>query len=121
MGAMAVNTRVLWTYTTNGAVDYAVAAKSVYVTGLDTAKYGGSAALATIPSLPNGFRPRAVKCIDATGAARWITVYEVTASLWTTVGTTVTLNKNGADVVYTSTDQSRGERAERKGKEPVSG
>jgi hypothetical protein len=116
---MADNTRVLWTYTTNTGQLFAIAAKSVYVTGTDAAKYGGDAPDVDVLSIPNGFRPRKVKCVDAAGSTRWITVYDPTATLWTTPGTTITLNKGGVDTVFTSTDQSIGERAERKGKNPV--
>jgi hypothetical protein len=118
---MAVNTRVLWTYTTNDSTDYAVAAKSVYVEGLDTAKYGGSECVTALPNLPNGFRPRAVKCRGTDAKTRWVTAYEVTATLWTTPGTTITLNSNGVDIVFTATASTRGERLERQGKDPVPG
>jgi len=114
----AVNTRILWKYTTANALNYAVAAKSVYVSdATDGTKYGGSAPAETVPSLPNKFRMRAVKVTDATAHSIWIPVYTEAAALWTTPGTTVTRNKSGLDVVFTATDQTRGERAERKGKD----
>jgi len=114
----AVNTRILWKYTTAGGLGYAVAAKNVYVSDVtDGAKYGGSAPAATVPSLPNKFRMRAVKLVDAAAQTIWIPVYTEAAALWTTPGTTVTRNKSGTDTVFTATDQTRGERAERKGKD----
>lgn len=113
----AVNTRILWKYTTGNGSNYAVAAKTVYVSdATDGAKYGGSAPAATVPSLPNKFRMRAVKVVDAAEDSIWIPVYTEAAALWTTPGTTVTRNKSGTDTVFTATDQTRGERAERKGK-----
>jgi hypothetical protein len=114
------NAKTLWKYTTQFAVDYSIAAKTVYVTGGDAAKFGGAAAAVSDKSLPNGFRPRRVKCVAPDGTARWIIAYKEDATIWTTVGTTLTLNHLGTDTTFTSTDQTIGERAERKGKEPVS-
>jgi hypothetical protein len=113
------NAKTLWTYTTQFAVEYAIAGKTAYVGGADTAKFGGAAATVSLKSIPNGFRPRRVKCVAPDGTARWIIAYKEDATIWTTVGTTVTLNMGGVDTVFTSTDQTIGERAERKGKEPA--
>ena len=106
----ADNNRAVWTYTDDNAADYAVSAKAVYVLdGTDGAKYGGSAPAVTVPAKPVQLVMRKVKCTAAGNPAIWITVYDVTASLWTTPGTSVTRNLNGVDVAYTST---RGRRAE---------
>jgi hypothetical protein len=114
------NAKELWTYTTQFGDTYAIAAKSAYVGSGDAAKFGGAAATVSLKSLPNGFRPRRVKCVAPNGTARWIIAYKEDATIWTTVGTTLTLNLLGTDTVFTSTDQTIGERAERKGHEPVS-
>jgi hypothetical protein len=90
---MASNARTSWTYTDHYGTPYVVSAKAAYVTGADAAKFGGAAGSADDEGLPNGFRMRAVKCKDATGASRWIPAYTEAATIWTTPGTTVTLNK----------------------------
>lgn len=107
----ADNNRVVWTYTDDAAADYAVSAKAVYVLdGTDGVKYGGEAPAATVPAKPNQLRMRATKCVSSGKPALWIPVYETTAALWTTPGTTVVRNINGLDATYTST---RGHRSER--------
>lgn len=105
----ADNNRVAWTYTDDNAMDWAVSAKAVYVLGTDTAKYGGSAPAATVPSIKKQIKMRKVKCSSAGHPDIWVAVYDTTATLWTTAGTTVTRDLNGVDTVYTST---RGKRAE---------
>jgi len=102
----ADNNRVAWTYTTHDGEDFRVSAKAVYVLdGTDGAKYGGSAASANLRPLPTSFRMRQVKCTDAAGATRAVVAYEETATIWTTAGTQLTLNKNGVDTTFeTSSD-----------------
>jgi hypothetical protein len=107
----ANNNRVVWTYTDDNAADYAVSAKAVYVLdGTDGAKYGGSAPAETVPPKPLQLVMRKVKCVSAGAPAIWLTVYEVTAALWTTPGTSVTRDLNGTDTTYTSTRGRRGEK-----------
>jgi hypothetical protein len=105
------NNRIAWTYTTNDAEAFRTSAKYVYVgTGDDAAKFGGSAAAASMRALPASFRTRKALVVDAAGATRAVVVYETDAALWTTPGTTVTLNKNGVDTVFTSSGDLKPER-----------
>lgn len=111
---MASNERTAWLYS-SGAIDYCVSAKKAYVEGADAAKFGGGAAEGTERSLPNGIRPRKAQVYNATAnVSRWLIVYSTDAALWTTPGTTVTLNYKGVDTVFTSTGQTLGEKPERK-------
>jgi hypothetical protein len=112
----ADNNRVSWQYvsTESTPVTYAVSAKAVYVLdGTDGAKYGGGASADANKRLPRGFRMRAIKCTSAGHPDKFIPVYDTSATLWTTPGTTVTRDLNGVDVVYTSKAVQRGERAPR--------
>lgn len=107
----ATNNRCVWTYTDENGDDWAVGAKTVYVQDVtDGVKFGGSAPAASVPAIPKQLRMRAVKCIADGVAAKWVPVYETTAALWTTPGTTVTLNNLGVDVSYASTKGKRPER-----------
>lgn len=112
----ASNNRVAWTYTDDQGNDYAISAKALYVTdGTDGAKYGGSAASASVKAIPGNFRPRRVQCVDASGNQRWVVAYELSATIWTTPGTTLVLNYLGSDVSFTTTDHTRGEKKPRRG------
>lgn len=108
--------RIVWTYTDEDGTAWNIAAKKVYVTDVtDGAKYGGSAGDEDQPQLPGNFRPRRVKCVASGHDDRWVIAYTNAATIWTTPGTTLTLNANGADVAYTTTKYKRGERANRAG------
>lgn len=109
--AMQDNNRVVWGYVADGTLGtFAVSAKAVYVLdATDGAKYGGSAPAASVPPKPKQLRMRAVKCICAGHPDIWVPVYAVTAALWTTPGTTVVRNVNGADETYEATRFHRGE------------
>ena len=112
------NNRVAWGYVTADAtpITYCVSAKAVYVTGADAAKFGGAAAPASSEGLPKGFRMRAVKCVcAASNKKRWVPVYTVTGTLWTTPGTSVTMNENGVDAAYVAQADRRQERKARIG------
>jgi hypothetical protein len=105
------NNRVVWSYTDDLAVDWAVSAKAVYVLdGTDGAKYGGSAPAATVTAKPTRMRMRAVKCTSAGKVDRWIPAYDTTCALWATPGTTVVRDVNGVDATYVATKGHRGER-----------
>lgn len=109
--AMQDNNRIAWTYTTNDGEAFRTSAKQVYVQDVtDGAKYGGSAALGSVRALPASFKTRKVVCVDADGASRAVVAYTTTATIWTTPGTIVTLNKNGADVAFTATGDHISER-----------
>lgn len=106
----ASRNKVRWTYTDDGAVEYATSADAVYVLDpTDGAKYGGSAAALDVPDIPRGFRKRAVRCVGG-GVARWIPAYTVASDLWTTPGTTLSRDLLGTDTAFTSTAKRRGER-----------
>lgn len=106
----ADNNRIVWTYTDDNGTDHAVSAKAVYVLdGTDGSKYGGSAPAPTVAAMPRQLRMRAVKCVAAGEPAKWIVIYQTTATLWTTPGTTVTRIANGVDVTFTATKGHRGE------------
>jgi hypothetical protein len=108
--AMVSGNRESWLYTSDDGVDYVVSSKSVYTSGADSAKYGGSQGPSTkFPKDPR-MSMRCVKCTGAGGEVAWIPVYDVTAALWTTPGTTVTRNSLGVDVVFTSTAKRRAEK-----------
>ena len=98
----ADNNRVGWGYVTNDAETFRTSAKAVYVLGGDAAKFGGAAALGSVRSLPSSFKVRRAVVVDAAGTSRAVVCYTTSATLWTTPGTTVTLDKNGVDTVFTS-------------------
>ena len=114
------NNRVAWGYVTSEStpITYCVSAKKVYVQGDDAAKFGGSAAALSTKPIPRKLRMRAVKCVSGT-IKRWVPCYTVSATLWTTPGTEVTLNQNGVDATYASTADHRPERLPRAGTRDV--
>lgn len=112
--------KTAWTYTDDNGSDYLVAIKTVTATTSgNAAKIGGAAGTATLDEMPNELRPRAVKCVDATGYARYVICYTTAATLWTTPGTTIVLIKNGEDTTFTSTKTKRPEKLGRVGRNPV--
>lgn len=109
--AMQDGNRIAWRYTTDDGEQFRTSAKAVYVTDVtDGAKYGGAAAAGSMRPLPASFRPRKVRMVDAAGATRDVVAYSTTATIWTTPGTTLTLNKNGADVEFTASSDHVNER-----------
>ena len=105
--------RTAWQYTDDSPTDWNIQAKTAYVVGDDSAKFGGEAAAAANDSIPNGFKPRRVRVVSAAGDVRWPVVYTTSATLWTTPGTTVTMDIKGVDTVMTCGKTKRAERAER--------
>lgn len=108
------NNRVAWTYTTDDARNFRVSAKAVYVLGSEAAKWGGSAAAASVKQLPKGFRMRRRK-VTSGSVTRWVPCYSTDATLWTGVATTVLLNKNGVDAAFDVGAKTLGERDIRDG------
>lgn len=107
----ATNNRVAWTYTTGDAEAFRTSAKAVYVLGGDAAKFGGEAASPAMRALPASFKTRKVICVDAvSGASRAVVAYDTACDIWTTPGTTVTLNLLGTDTVFTATSDHVSER-----------
>lgn len=111
---MASNDRTSWTYTDEDANVWSISAKSVYVTGVDAAKYGGSAAAAGDPPIPGNFRPRRAQYADASGNTKWMVCYTNAAAAWATPDTTLTLNLRGVDTTFTRTGLTRGEKRNRR-------
>jgi len=108
----ADNNRVVWQYTDDGGIAYAVSAKAVFVLdGTDGSKYGGEAPAATVPPKPKQLRMRAVKCTSSGHPTIYVPAYTTTATIWTTPGTTLVRNLNGTDVTYTVA--AKGKRAEK--------
>lgn len=107
----ADNNRVAWTYTDKKSTAYAISAKAVYVLdGTDGVKYGGSAASASNRRIPLDLKPRRVKCTSDGKPDKWVIAYSTAATIYTTPGTTLTLDCNGVDTVYTTTDVIREEK-----------
>lgn len=107
----ADNNRVSWRYTDKKGVVYAVSAKNVYVNDVtDGAKYGGTAASSANRRIPKDLKMRKVKCIAAGQPDKWMVAYTTSATIYTTPGTTLTLNSGGVDVSYETTDVIREER-----------
>lgn len=106
---MASNDRISWVYTDDQGNDWAISGKSVYLTGADAAKYGGSAADNADKPIPGNFRPRRAQFVDATGNVKWVVCYDVACAAWATPGTTLTLNLRGVDTVFTKGRRTRGE------------
>lgn len=107
----ANNNRVGWAYTSDDTNDYCISAKAVYVQDVtDGAKYGGALADAADNRIPLDMKPRKVKCVAASNPDKWVVAYTTTATIWTTAGTTLTLDANGVDVAYTTTNIRRGEK-----------
>lgn len=112
--ATADNRRVDWTYVDDNGQNWAISAKSSMVLGADGAVLGGGASGASsdMYPMPSYLKPRKVKCVDTATSKiiRWVTCYESSATLYTTSGTSITLDVDGADVAFTSTKFKRGER-----------
>lgn len=92
-----------WKYTDDLANDYVRAASGAIVTQLDSGNpiVGGGAPAPTDPPLPPNFKPRHVRCInEASGTWRDVVCYTTTCALWTGSVTNVTLEHEGADVVF---------------------
>jgi hypothetical protein len=119
--ALQSNVRTAWTYTTDApAEDFVISAKKVIMdTAGNDAKLGGAAADETMDAIPNGFKPRRVKCVDADENAVWIICYTTAATLWTTPGTAIQWNYHGVDTAFKSTRFKRAEKRERVGKNPA--
>lgn len=105
------NNRIEWTYTDNSDNDYSISAKKVQVQHVtDGTKYGGAIGDGTKLPMPKNLRPRRVKCVSSGKPDKWIIAYEVGATIWTTPGTTLTLNVNGVDATYSTTPDTRAEK-----------
>lgn len=115
---MASNDRIAWKYTDDLGNVFSVSAKSVYLTGADAAKYGGSAAVTSDLPIAGNFTMRKAEFVDATGNTVYVPCYDTTCAAWATPGTTLTLNLRGVDTVFTKGTRTRGEKRNRKGVKP---
>lgn len=69
----------------------------------DQGVIGGSPAAATDPGRPGGHRMRRVTVNSRTGHSRVVPIMDEAATLWTTVGTLVTLPVEGTGTAFYST------------------
>ncbi len=100
-----------WTYTDDMATDWAISAKSDYVSQGAPVSVGGAAAAATVPRVPRDLKPRKVKMTNAGGTEfRWLVAYEVTAPIWAGAGVSVNMNVLGVSTAMTSTLIHRAEK-----------
>lgn len=116
---MASNERVWGTYHSDDGNDYNISCKANVVAAAGNApKLGYTLGSALQTSIPNGIRPRKVKCTAEGLPARYVICYTTDATLWTTAGTTIDLFSHGNDVTYTSTKDHLGEKHERNMAQP---
>lgn len=109
--AVQTNNRRRWRYTDRKGNHWAISAKVAYVDhATDGSKYGGQAAASSIRRIPKDLKPRRVKMTAAGHEDKWVIAYSVDADIYTTPGTTLTLNDLGADVVYSASDIVREEK-----------
>lgn len=107
----ADNNRCAIRYVSDDGNNYAISAKAVYaLDGTDGVKYGATAAQDADLRIPKDIKPRKIKCTSAGKPDKWVVVYNVTAAAWTTPGTTLTLDCNGVDTVYTTKPLKRNEK-----------
>jgi hypothetical protein len=107
----ADNNRVAWTYIDTDSVNYTISAKAVYVLdGTDGSKYGGSVGSNVDRRIPKDLKPRRVKVTASGKPDKWVICYDTTCDLWTTPGTSITLDANGVDTLYTATKARRAEK-----------
>lgn len=105
----ADNNRVGWVYTDNKSRDWGVSAKAVYVQDVtDGSKFGGQVRT-TERRIPKDLKMRRVKCVASGKPDRWVVAYTEDATIWTTPGTNLTLDANGVDTTYTTTEKTRPE------------
>lgn len=110
--------KVAWTYTDDNAQSWRVSAPAVYVLDpTDGAKYGGSAALPSVPGKPVGLRMRKREFSSAAGKTLWITCYDTSGAAWATPATTLTRDINGTDTTVTRGTGSQPEKMGRQTKQ----
>lgn len=109
---MALNSanKIRWRYTDDAGTFWAMTATKAITDQLDTGtpKVGGQASTGSANPWPRSWRPRKVY-MKAGLVRRAIVAYDTTALIWTTPGTTLTLN-NGADSASFEADTHLGEK-----------
>jgi hypothetical protein len=102
--AVLSSNRIAWTYTDDDGNNWRVAANKAWT---DQGVLGGSAALATVPQRPAGYKMRRTTVSDGAGHSRVVPVYETTATI-VTGGTSFNFNANVAGVITEVTGTSNG-------------
>ena len=102
--AVLSSNRIAWSYTDDDGNVWRVAALKAWT---DQGVLGGSAALATVPQRPGGYKMRRCVVSDGAGHSRTVPVYETTATI-VTAGTSFNFNANVAGVITEVTGTSNG-------------
>ena len=103
---------VAWRYTDDEGNFYRLRAKKAItdqVNGSAEVKVGGQAADAAVALPPTGFRPRR-RYVTYNGIIRSVVCYDTACDLWTTAGTTVSLQTSGDTQTFTYTKGRLSER-----------
>ena len=77
--AVLSSNRIAWTYTDDDGNDWRVAALKAWT---DQAKLGGSAAAATVPQRPGGWKLRRTSVNDGAGHSRVVPIYKTDAVMF---------------------------------------
>jgi hypothetical protein len=93
--AVLSSNRIAWTYTDDDGFSWRVAALKAWT---DQAKLGGSAALATVPQRPGGYKMRRTTVNDGAGHSRVVPVYDIAAPIATSTQS-FNFNANVAGVI----------------------
>jgi hypothetical protein len=102
--AVLSSNRIAWSYTDDDGNVWRVAALKAWT---DQAKLGGSAALATVPQRPAGYKMRRTTVSDGAGHSRVVPVYTTDAPIVAS-GETLNFNANVAGVITEVTGTSNG-------------
>jgi hypothetical protein len=102
--AVLSSNRIAWTYTDDDGNDWRVAALKAWT---DQAKLGGTAAAATVPQRPAGYKMRRCVVSDGAGHSRVVPVYDTAADI-IVGGTSFNYNANVAGVITMVTGTSNG-------------
>lgn len=102
--AVLSSNRIAWKYTDDDGNVWRVAALKAWT---DQGKLGGSAAAATDPQRPGGFKMRRTTVSDGAGHSRVVPVYDTAATI-ITGGTTFNFNANVAGTITEVTGTSNG-------------
>jgi hypothetical protein len=102
--AVLSSNRIAWTYTDDDGNEWRVAALKAWT---DQGMLGGSAAAATVPQRPAGYKMRRCVVSDGAGHSRTVPVYDTAATI-ITGGTSFSFNANVAGVITSVTGTSNG-------------
>lgn len=102
--AVLSSNRIAWSYTDDDGNVWRVAALKAFT---DQAKLGGSAAAATVPQRPGGWKMRRTTVSDGAGHSRVVPVYVTDAPIVTS-GESLNYNANVAGTITMVTGTSNG-------------